>query len=127
MTNLPTTEEEAYVPALAMLKTLEEQLHRLRDDQRMWNRVQKIIAANPDLHKPSDFYRWMRDMYVSGIAMAIRRLVDDDPDSISFINFLKLIKQFPGVVSRDRYRKLFHGEGIAHRNHSEEMDGVDTY
>lgn len=101
------TEDEAYAQALAWLKILEGNVTRIADDHRIWQDVQAIIASNPALHRPSIFYRWMQDMYVAGTAMAIRRLVDNHPQAVSFVRLLRLIQQHPGVVSRARYRKLF--------------------
>jgi len=49
----------------------------------------------------------MQDLYVSGIAMAIRRQLDDDTRTMSFYRFLKRIKADPSVVSRKRYRALY--------------------
>jgi hypothetical protein len=83
------------------------QVRQLRIDQYIWEEVQKIIASNSDLHKPSHFYAWMRDMYVSGVAMAIRRQLDDDTRTMSFYRFLKRIKGDPSTVSRRRYASLY--------------------
>jgi len=51
-------------------------------------------------------------MYVSGIAMAVRRLTDDDTRVISFFRFLKLVKGNPSLVSQRRYRALFADDDV---------------
>jgi hypothetical protein len=107
---MSTDEAADYTRATEWLKILHEQVLRLRLDERVWEEVQAIIHANPALHRNSEFYRWMQDMYVSGIAMAIRRQTDDDSRSISFYRFLKLLKGNPSLVSRQRYRRLFPGD-----------------
>jgi hypothetical protein len=90
------------------LESLGSQIRQLRIDQHIFDEVQKIIASNERLHVPSHFYEWMQDMYVSGIAMAIRRQQDDDARTMSFYRFLKRIKGDPSVVSRTRYRALYN-------------------
>jgi AbiU2 len=104
---MSTDDTADYQRAKGWLKVLTGQVLRLRQDEQIWEEVQEIIKANPALHKPSAFYEWMKDMYVSGMAMAIRRQTDDDSRSISFMRLLKLIKGNPSLVSRKRYRNLF--------------------
>lgn len=79
-------------------------------DHRVWDELQTMIAGNTALHQPSEFYRWAKDMYVSGMAMSIRRQTDDDSRSVSLYRFLKLLKGNPSLVSRQRYRSLFSGD-----------------
>lgn len=109
--HLMSTDDAAdYERAMKWLKELTDDVLRLRLDERVWREVQEIIASNPKLHIPSEFYRWMRDMYVSGIAMGIRRLTDDDTRAVSLLRFLKLVKGNSSIVSRRRYRALFKKE-----------------
>lgn len=104
---MSTDDAADYERAKDWLKILHRRALLLRRDERVWEEVQAIIKANAALHRNSEFYRWMQDMYVSGMAMAIRRQTDDDSRSISFYRFLKLLKGNPSLVSRRRYRKLF--------------------
>jgi len=89
------------------LEQLFQQVRQLRIDEHIWEETQKVIAANPKLQQPSHFYAWMQDMYVSGIAMAIRRQLDDDTRTMSFYRFLKRLKGDPSAISRKRYRALY--------------------
>ncbi|MEO8382447.1 MAG: hypothetical protein ABI779_22500 [Acidobacteriota bacterium] len=109
---MSTDNEADYEKAKAWLRTLTDQVLRLRMDHRVWEELQAMISANTDLHRPSEFYRWVKDMYVSGMAMSIRRQTDDDSRSVSFYRFLKLLKGNPSHVSRQRYRSLFKGDEI---------------
>lgn len=84
----------------------------LRVDQHIFWEVQGIIRANPKSHTPGDFNRWMGRMYSSAISVAIRRQVDEDPRSVSFIRFLQEFKRTPTVVSRDRYVGFFRKAGL---------------
>jgi len=103
-----STEDAAdYAKTKAWLDTLADQIIRLREHQRIWEEMQEMVKNNSNLQKPSVFYDWINDMYVSGMAMAIRRQTDDDSRSVSFVRFLKLVKGNPSLVSRQRYRALF--------------------
>src|SRR4051794_4020240 len=101
-----------YDKAKAWLETLTTQVLSLRMDQRIWQELQAMITANPEIQRASEFYRWAKDMYVSGMAMSVRRQTDDDSRSVSFYRFLKLLKGNPSLVSRRRYRALFSGNGV---------------
>jgi len=89
------------------LEQLFGQVRQLRIDQYIFHEVQRVIAANPAIQKPSHFYAWMTDNYVAGMAMAIRRQVDDGSTTMSFVRFLKRLKGDPSAVSRKRYRALY--------------------
>jgi len=62
-----------------------------------------MIAANPALQVPSAFYDWMRIAYVNDMTLAIRRLVDWDKRSISFVRLIEEIADHPEVISRRRF------------------------
>jgi len=89
------------------LKILHGQVLQLRHDQEIWHAIQTMISANSELHRRSAFYGWLNNIYVSAMAMAIRRQTDTDTRSISMLRFLKLLKGNPSLVSRQRYRALF--------------------
>ena len=120
-------QNEPYEVALRWLKELEGRIRRLRDDQRVWEKLQAMIAANPALHRPSDFYRWLQDMYVAGMAMAIRRLVDEHDKAVSFVRFLRLVKENPNIVSRARYRRLFEQDRHGQFEVLQELGEFDNY
>jgi hypothetical protein len=104
---MSTNDAADYERARGWLKLLTSHVLRLRQHEQIWEELQGMITKNSELHKPSAFYDWVKDMYVSGMAMAIRRQTDDDPRSVSFFRFLKLVKGNPSLVSRKRYRALF--------------------
>jgi hypothetical protein len=68
--------------------------------------VQEIIKANPRIHKPSSFYKWMGATYSAAIAVGIRRQLDERSDVISISRLLAEIETCPHVLSRDRYRAI---------------------
>jgi hypothetical protein len=69
--------------------------------------VQKIIKANPRIHTPNTFNRWMARIYGNDAAAGIRRQQDIDDNSITLRRLLMEIQNKPQVLSRDRYVALY--------------------
>lgn len=97
------------------LADLWPKVRQLRLDHHIFSEVQTMIANNPNLHRSSHFYEWLRNMYVSGMTMAIRRLMDDDKRTRSLLRFLLVVRSDRDVVSRARYRQLY----VDRNNYSE--------
>jgi len=105
-------ENPRYEELNSWLGILERAVTDLRIDQHIFWEVQEIIRANPKIHTPGDFNGWMGRMYSAAISVAIRRQVDSDSRSVSFIRFLGELKSTPKVVSRERYVALFREAGL---------------
>lgn len=73
--------------------------------------VQEIIKNNQKIQKPSAFYEFLGNCYVSSAVMTIRRQVKFGKGSISFARLLQEICDTPEVLSRDRYVALYKGSG----------------
>lgn len=69
--------------------------------------VQKIIEANPKIQKPSSFYAWMGNVYVTDAVMGVRKQLDNREDSISLARLLNEIIQTPSVLSRERIMRIY--------------------
>ena len=91
------------------LTTLTREVQGLTVNRHIFWEVQKIISNNKNLHIGSTFYEWMGAAYATSMSVALRRQVDEDDRSISFINLLKRIRSHPQVLSRSRYTSLFRG------------------
>jgi hypothetical protein len=74
--------------------------------------VDKIIQTNPRIHKPSSFYQWMGNVYFESAAMGIRRQIDRDTRSISFVRMLDEIQRKPEILSRGRFVSLYSDPNI---------------
>jgi hypothetical protein len=110
------------------LAELWPKLRQLRLDHHIFSEVQATIASNPALHHSSHFYEWLRNMYVSGMTMAIRRLMDDDKRTRSLLQFLLRVRSDRDAVSRERYRQLYvdrnnYSEGYMSRYVEDTYDG----
>lgn len=95
------------------------QVTTLLHNRNIFLEVQKIIKANPSLLEDGVFIDWMTTVYVGDALMGIRRQLDLDNDSISLVRLLREVKQYPEVLSRDRYIKL-HAETPV-------PDGLESY
>jgi hypothetical protein len=100
---------------IGWLDIIHNQVYDLVMNQFMFNSVWKVIEDNPELQKrPSHFYGWFRGLYAQAMAMAIRRLCDNDPRAVSLVRFLAFVKKDPSVVSRETYASLFPADTINH-------------
>lgn len=69
----------------------------------IYREVTKLIQEDPRLQVRSAFYDWMRAVYVTDMTVSIRRLIDWDKRTVSFIRLIEDIKQHPDVISRRRF------------------------
>jgi len=83
-----------------------------------WN-VQELIKNNQAIQKPSSFYWYLGDTYISHVAIAIRRQVKIDKQSISFARLLNEIAGDPKHVSRKYFTDLYKGSNAEHRADSD--------
>lgn len=101
------TDDERYELWDKWLGILETEVFDLRVNQHIFWEVQDIIRRNPKINIGSCYYEWMGSMYATAMSVAIRRLVDNDPNSISFMRLLREISDHPTVLSRARYKARF--------------------
>jgi hypothetical protein len=101
------TDDERFQQWDEWLGILEGEVRDLRVNQHIFWEVQEIIQANPEIHQPGDFNQWMASMYATAMSVAIRRLVDNRLDTISFNRLLGEIMAHPTIVSRSRYKSKF--------------------
>jgi hypothetical protein len=89
------------------LDILNQELHELRINQHIFWEVQEIIKNNPKINHGNHFYTFMGSMYASAMSVAIRRQIDPDKRSVSFLRLLEEIRDNPTVVSRTRYKACY--------------------
>jgi hypothetical protein len=82
------------------------QIFEIAHRRRLYREMRAMVDANPALQVPSAFYDWQRSLYVVDMTIAIRRLVDWDDRSISFVQLMEDIAKHPDVLSR---RGFVHG------------------
>ncbi|MGH9376217.1 MAG: hypothetical protein ACRD1J_08645 [Terriglobia bacterium] len=124
--------EQKYVQLNSWLDIIKQAVQELRIDQHIFWEVQEIIRTNHKIHTPGDFNGWMAKMYSSAMSVAIRRQVDEDTRSISFLRLLEEISDHPDVISRERFVSFYKGalEQLGQfdfdRNVGEGLDHVDS-
>lgn len=99
---------------VAWLAALEVIAHQLKLKQQIFEGVWKVITDNPELQKrPSHFYDWMTNLYLESMAMAVRRICDDDKRTLSLVTFLRLVRADPSFISRESYGSLFPADTVS--------------
>lgn len=94
------------------LVVIHDDVQRLLVNQNIFWEVQEIIKNNKRLHKPSSFYQYLGDTYISYATIGIRRQLKIDKTSISFARLLTDISQHPSTLSRSYYKSLFKGSVV---------------
>lgn len=79
----------------------------LASKRQIYEEVRSIIAANNKIHKPSQFYDWMQEAYVTDMAIGIRKMVDWDKRTVSFVRLLQEIEDHPEVITRRRFVSVY--------------------
>jgi hypothetical protein len=79
--------------------------------------LQELVKNNPNLNKPSAFYQYLGDTYVSYIVIGIRRQAEESKpwqknSSVSFLRLLGEIAGAPSLVSRSYFRELYKGTAV---------------
>jgi hypothetical protein len=79
---------------------------RTAHDTVFWE-VQRIIRTNGNFRgKPGRFNRTLFDWFTASAASGIRRQLKDK-QSISLMRFLGIVREHPGLVSREHYVRMF--------------------
>jgi hypothetical protein len=106
---------------IEILKAWVTQLHTILTDVRslllssfvFWD-VQRVIEANPRTQTQGLFNRWMATNYFVATSIGIRRQLDIDDRSMSFIRLLKAIEaalhERPSVLSRAGFIENYRPE-----------------
>ena len=89
------------------LDVLIHEIRELRIDQHIFWELQEIVSKNSKINTGNHFYVFVGGMYASAMSVAIRRLVDSNSRSISFLRLLQEIQSEPMVLSRARYRACY--------------------
>lgn len=108
------TEGKSRDELVAWLNELQEIVYQLKIKQFIFEGVWKVITGNPELQKhPSHFYDWMTNLYLESMAMAVRRICDDDKRTLSLVTFLRLVREDPSLISRAAYGSLFPADTVS--------------
>lgn len=93
---------------VAWLEVIKEDVQDLMYDHYVFWEVQDILRANPKASSASGlFNQWMASSFIQSAAVGVRRQAKANDDSVSLKRFLKEVRQFPELVSRDVYLAFF--------------------
>lgn len=102
------TIERRRARAVEWLDVIKTEVQSLYIDHDIFWELQKIVAANDRLeHRSGVFSRWMANGFATASAVAVRRQAKAGDDSISLKRFLREVRDFPELVSREHYLGFF--------------------
>lgn len=88
-------------------KELSDSLSYLLMSRYFFKEFMNIVDNNPKLPNNNPFIVWIWENYLYNASIHLRRLVDHKPKTYSFYNFLKKVKEYPFLFSRERYISEF--------------------
>jgi len=88
---------------------IKNQIFDIHHRRQLYREVMAMVDANPAIQVPSAFYTWMRTVYVYDATVAVRRLVDWDRRTISFVRLMQAIGDHPEVMTRARFVSGYRG------------------
>lgn len=91
------------------LEVIRDEIRQLLTYQDIFWSVQEIVKKNKRIQKPSMFFQYLGDTYVTYAVIGIRRQVKRDRDSISFAKLLDAIAINPKQLSREYFKNLYKG------------------
>jgi hypothetical protein len=98
------TDDELFADWEVVAKRAYDDAINLHWNRRMYRLLAAVYKANPRLQEAGGhLWTWMRDNYVAGAAMAVRRELDKDGSVANLRNMLHEMIQRPSVLRRRRY------------------------
>ena len=91
------------------MKRIETDIRTVLSHHRMLCEVEDMIIKNPDLPDRHVFYGCLGNMHLSYVLIGLRRQVDRDTRSISFMRLLEEIHETPEELSWEYYCSIQQG------------------
>ena len=98
---------------LRWLQVIHDEVQQMLIARDIFWSVQKLIRENQKIQKPSSFYKYLGDTYISHVLIGIRRQIKIDNESISLSRLLIEISKTPEILSRKYYTELYSGSVVA--------------
>jgi len=90
------------------LEVVKSDVQDLLLDEYLFWQLQEVINTNPSFAKASGlFTQWMASSFIQATAVGVRRQAKAGADSVSLKRFLHEVRDYPALVSRDRYMGLY--------------------
>lgn len=102
------THDDTYRKWQEWYTQIEKEIIILLISRKIYDDIVKIVRNNSDINKKNILYTWLTDIYSSYLLNGIRRSLDTDYDSISFIRLLNEMVNNPDILTRDKYLRLHY-------------------
>jgi hypothetical protein len=94
------------------MKVIHDEIQQLVIAKDIFWEVQEIIKNNKNIQKPSSFYEYLGNTYVSHSVIGMRRQLKVDTQSISLARLLTEMANNPEVLSRKYYTAMYVGSVV---------------
>ena len=102
---------------IAWLEEVERHVTEIMGDRDIFQKVMKVVRANPKSHDPSDFLEWFSRHYSHSLVLSIRRQRDQNSQSVSLANLLRDMRNNAPLITRswylDQYPEDMRADGTA--------------
>jgi hypothetical protein len=88
-------------PWVRLLNSIDDEVTTLLRHQSTWESFRKAIAHSKVAASNPYFPLWVSELYASTVAIGIRRMVDDDDRTGSFVQLLQKMQAQPQRLSRE--------------------------
>lgn len=113
------------------LERIGNELSRLEAEHRLWWSLVRRCHLDPRLGKPGLYMHTLQRWHYDSLAVGIRRQIDDNADSISLVNCIKLIASRKLVIRRSdfmgRYSEEMQEIAIVEWNSLTHQDCAEIY
>jgi hypothetical protein len=108
------------------IERLESEVQGLLIACHIFEGVREIVARNPQIHGPDDFFSWLARNYATSVSLGIRKLTDHDNRSLSLKRFLEDVAANASVLTRDGYVAMYRSQkrDLAHRHFTALVGGA---
>jgi len=86
------------------IRDLEDPIQDLVISRKLYEDLGEIVKANAAARVPADFHVWLAKNYAVSIAVGVRRLLDEDADSLSVARLLTDIRAHNKSITRRSHR-----------------------
>ena len=91
------------------MKRITPEIRSLVINREIFEKVGRIVEANPRIQDPSDFHVWVTRNYVYQAAIGVRRMTDDSSDCWSLLRLLRDLRKHNKSLTRSSYLHWFRG------------------
>jgi hypothetical protein len=95
---------------LAYLDRMSPEITSLVRSRNIYQTLREIVGSNPKVATPITLHNWISVNYAHTSAIAVRRMIDDDTDTVSMVRLLLDVRYHAESITREWHRTLYPGD-----------------